>query len=125
MDFSKILRGGQLSFPTETEDDGLPSITCTPECDSRLEAVVYVINWMLYDWWYGYALDTTYGKHSFVGNYVHSLSDREMNEGTDEAMEELDDNEKEFVNANREEIKKTFQDVVKQIVENERDGFLY
>jgi hypothetical protein len=125
MDFSKILRGGQLSFPTETEDDGLPSITCTPECDSRLEAVVYVINRMLSDWWYGYNLDATYGKHGFDGNYVHTLSDREMDEETDVAMGELEDDENEFVNANREEIKKTFQEVVKQIVENERDGFLY
>lgn len=125
MDFSKILRGGQLSFPTETEDDGLPSITCTPECDSRLEAVVDAINRMLSCWWYGYNLDTYYGKHSFNGNYVHTLSDRDMDEETDDVMEELEDDEKEFVNANREEIKKTFQEVVKQIVENERDGYLY
>ena len=125
MNFSKILRGGQLSFPTETEDDGLPSITCTPECDSRLEAIVDVINRMLSCWWYGHNLDTYYGKHSFNGNYVYTLTDRDMDEETDEAIEELDDNEKEFVNANREEIKKTFQEVVKQIVENERDGYLY
>lgn len=114
------------SRPYDTDwSDGIPSLKEPKNCEIQLSAIICIINWMLGNWWFDNGLeDRCGGPRGLNGNYISGMTDAEMEASISAAKEDLDDEELSSIEGLETDIKKTFKAVLKQVVENELDGYL-